>query len=117
MAAADVSALLDVASSPTPTPEATPTEAIVDDAAPVESPTEESTEAGEGAPPAPPTGDEAAPAPDDKVDARTNPDAIRKALKALRDSSPENAPIARRLNDIVGREGAYRQVFPKVADA
>lgn len=54
---------------------------------------------------------------DKPVDARTNPAAVRAALKALRDSDPKNAPIARQLNDAFGRYNAYKQHFPKVADA
>lgn len=55
---------------------------------------------------------------DDKpVDARTNPAAVRNALKKLRDMGPEYAPIARQLNDAFGRHNAYKAAFPKVADA
>jgi hypothetical protein len=109
-AVADVSGLLEAAASPEVTP--TPTETTVEET-PVETPEGETTETPEGGEG---TGKVAAEG-EKPVDARTNPDAIRKALKAMRDSSPENAPIARKLNDIVGREGAYRAVFPKVADA
>jgi hypothetical protein len=104
----DVSGLLEAASVPTvevtpqTTTEETPLEVPEGETPP------ESTETGEVK-----TETGAAPT----VDARTNPDAIRKVLKELRDSSPEKAPIARRLNDIVGHEQAYRAVFPKVADA
>ena len=120
-AAADVTALIDIASSPdtsptTPTPAADAAD-VVDQPTDGATPAAEDTEAGADTPETTPAADADGATPDDKVDARTNPDAIRKALKALRDSSPENAPIARRLNDIVGREGAYRAVFPKVADA
>lgn len=51
------------------------------------------------------------------TDGRKLPDEVRKALKALRDSSPENAKAARALNDVYGREQAYKQVFPSVKDA
>lgn len=51
------------------------------------------------------------------TDGRKLPDEVRKALKALRDSSPENAKAARALNDVYGREQAYKQVFPTVKDA
>jgi hypothetical protein len=113
MAAADVSALIEVASTPdsSPSPSPAPTESAVEET-PVES-TESSAKGSETRESQTETPTEGT----DKVDARTNPDAIRKALKSWRDSSPENAPVARQLNDIVGRESAYRQVFPKVADA
>lgn len=109
MAAADVSALIDVASSPDPV--SSPAE--VTEETPVETPESETPEASEGGEAA----EKVAAKADDKTDARTTPDAIRKALKALRDSSPENAPIARKLNDFVGRAQAYEKEFPKVADA
>lgn len=117
MAAADVgdvSALLDIASSPSPEPSSTPTPSPEPEVeATVTEPSTETPETG-----AEPTEAAAAGGDDQqKIDARTNPDAIRKALRSLRDSSPEHAPIARQLNDIVGREAAYKQVFPKVADA
>lgn len=118
MAAADVSALIDVASSPDVSPASVATESPVDETTldtPVEGAEPSTQDANAGAD-TPVEGAEAAPA-GEKIDARTNPDAIRKVLRELRDSSPDKAPIARQLNDIVGREGAYRQVFPKVADA
>lgn len=52
---------------------------------------------------------------DDK--ATSTPAKVRAALKALRDSSPENAKIARELNDVYGRYQSYSKVFPKVGDA
>lgn len=51
------------------------------------------------------------------TDGRKIPDDVRKALKALRDSSPENAKAARIMNDVYGREQAYRAVYPTVKDA
>lgn len=110
-AAADVSSLIEVASSPGPEP--TPVESTVDETTldtPEGESSPEAAEGGEGTDKTPAEGEQ-------RVDARTNPDAIRKALKTLRDSSPENAPIARRLNDIVGRYDAMTKIFPKVADA
>jgi hypothetical protein len=62
--------------------------------------------------PAEPTEEEQEP-----TDGRKVPDDVRKALKALRDSSPENAKAARALNDVYGREQAYKQVFASVKDA
>jgi hypothetical protein len=107
-AVADVSGLLEAAASPSPAPtettvEETPTESTVEET----SEKQEATEGGEGA----------EKTDKDSVDARTNPDAIRKALKTWRDSSPENAPIARKLNYIVGHEKAYTEVWPTVAKA
>lgn len=111
-AVADVSGLIEAASSPDPTPSTpvtiTPEEVVSESP---EGEVTETPESGEGAAKTAAAGDET------KVDARNNPDAIRKALRALRDSDPVNAPIARQLNDIVGREKAFRDVFPKVSDA
>lgn len=117
MAAADVSALISAASSPDPTPSPTPAPAETE--APVEAPEStdfaetpetETPDAGEGAPEADAAGEK-------PVDARTNPAQIRQALKEFRDAKPENAPIARELNNAYGRYTAYKSVFPKVADA
>lgn len=105
MAAADVSGLLEVASvqdSASATAEPAVNETTVAEATP------EVAEGGEGAPETAPT---------DKVDNRTNPDAIRKALKAWRDTSPESAEIARKLNYIVGHEQGYVKEFPTVQEA
>lgn len=115
----DVSALLDAASAPadpTPAPDPTPdpidTDPVQDadtDAAPDDS-TADPSDAAE----VPDAGTD----PDEKpVDGRTNPAAIRSALKAFRDLDPKNAPLAKELNNAYGRYTAYREVFPKVADA
>jgi hypothetical protein len=53
----------------------------------------------------------------EKRDGRQTPDAIRKALKAFREGSPEHAKAAKVLNDAFGHAEAYKAVFPKVADA
>lgn len=111
MSAADVSSLVDIASSSDVTPTETPVETEVVE---TETPEESSVETSDT--------DETQSADDvsgaDKpVDGRTNPAAIRSALKAFRDLDPKNAPIARELNDAYGRYSAYKQVFPKVADA
>lgn len=50
-------------------------------------------------------------------DGRKAPDAVRKALKAFRESSPEHAAAAKQLNDAYGRYEAYKGVFGKVEDA
>jgi hypothetical protein len=55
--------------------------------------------------------------PEEPTDGRKLPDDVRKALKALRDSSPENAKAARALNDVYGREQAYKAIYPTVKDA
>lgn len=104
-AVADVSSLLDVASAPPPTA--------------VEEPIVESPESGESEVETPESGEsqEKAPEGDKAVDARTNPDSIRKALKAFRETSPENAPVAKELHNIVGRYNAYKQEFPTVSAA
>lgn len=102
----DVAAMLDIASA---SPQVDPT--------PVEVPETEVPETPEGAEPEggeTPEGQEPA---EKQVDARTNPAQIRSALKEFRDLKPENAPIARQLNDIVGRYGAYKTEFPTVAAA
>lgn len=114
MAASNVSALVDLVSEPTAAPTAEPVEPEVPvetESEPVDSPESEDTSSPEGE-----SASEPAPG-DSPVDARTNPAAIRSALKTLRDSDPKNAPIARELNDAYGRYTAYRSVFPKVADA
>jgi hypothetical protein len=54
---------------------------------------------------------------EEPADGRKLPDAVRKALKAFKESSPENAAAAKQLNDAYGRAEAYKAVFPKVADA
>lgn len=112
----DVSALLEVASAPdaaAETAEVTspePTETAADTPDGTEVPATE-TDSGEAALS---TGAE----DDEKpVDGRTNPAAIRSALKAFRDLDPKNAPLARELNNAYGRYTAYRDVFPKVAEA
>ena len=122
MAAADVSGLIEAASSPDLSPSSTT--AVVDtpiDETPIDStPSDDTTAETPAEGDASPTASPGATEPDSKVDARTNPDAIRKALKSWRDSMPENDPgrqIPRQLNDIVGREKAFRDVFPKVSDA
>lgn len=51
------------------------------------------------------------------TDGRKLPDDVRKALKALRDQGPEHAKAARLMNDVYGREQAYRSVYPTVKDA
>jgi len=109
---ADVSSLIDIASSPGVTPElptndATPEVPELETPEPTET---ETPEAGEVKDKTPAEGDK-------PVDGRTNPDAIRKALKTFRDAAPENAPIARELNNGYGRYLGYKQVFPKVEDA
>lgn len=50
-------------------------------------------------------------------DARRLPSQIRSALKQFRDQFPDQAPVARALNDAYGRYTAYQQVFPKVEEA
>lgn len=96
---ADVSSIVDVASTPDPTvtPDPTPSEPeIIQD-----SPAPDAPEVDAAATPdSPEPGGE--PAPEPGVDGRTNPAAVRTALKALRDSNPANAPIARELNDAYG---------------
>jgi hypothetical protein len=54
---------------------------------------------------------------EEKRDGRQTPDAIRKALKAFRDGSPEYAKAAEVLKNSFGQAEAYKTVFPKVADA
>lgn len=51
------------------------------------------------------------------ADGRKVPDEVRKALKAFRDASPENAKAASALRDSYGRELAYKAVYPTVKDA
>lgn len=51
------------------------------------------------------------------TDGRKVPDEVRKALKAFRDASPENAKAAAALRDSYGRELAYKAVWPTVKDA
>jgi hypothetical protein len=55
--------------------------------------------------------------PEEPTDGRKVPDEVRKALKAFRDASPENAKAASALRDSYGRELAYKAVFPTVKDA
>lgn len=116
MAAADVSALVDVVSSPDPTPSSAPEPDLGTDVPDVGTtdvldtdPSPEG-EVGDG-------GGEPQPDGEKPVDGRTNPAQIRSALKALRDSDPKNAPIARDLNNAYGRYTAYKESFPTVADA
>lgn len=108
----DVSALVDLASSTT---DPTPTETVEP------TPVAEPSEPAGGELPEPTIDDPDVPEPadaaDKPIDARTNPAAVRSALKALRDSDPKNAPIARELNDAFGQRNAYRDVFPKVSEA
>lgn len=54
---------------------------------------------------------------EEPTDGRKVPDEVRKALKAFRDASPENAKAASALRDSYGRELAYKAVFPSVKDA
>ncbi len=115
MAASDVSALLDVASAtsdPTPveTTEQPVGQPVAEPDTDLPEPQIEDDAPAEGA-------DVSEPEVDKPVDGRTNPAAVRSALKAFRDLKPENAPIARELNDAYGRYTAYKGVFPKVADA
>jgi hypothetical protein len=109
----DVTGLIDLATAPDPAPAPTE-EAVAAPVAPDQTLTEDvspdNTEV-DGEPAAEGLGE------DKPVDARTNPAAVRAALKALRDSDPKMAPIARQLNDAFGRYNAYKSVFPKVADA
>jgi hypothetical protein len=111
MASADVSAIVDLASSvdPTPTPEVTPTE--VPEVTTPDIPTLEG-ETPEAETPDAPEGEITPVDPDPKVDGRTNPAAVRSALKAFRDADPKNAAISRELNDSYGRWQAAKQVFP-----
>lgn len=51
------------------------------------------------------------------ADGRKVPDEVRKALKAFRDASPENAKAASALRDSYGRELAYKAIYPTVKDA
>lgn len=105
MSAPDVSALLDVASAPVESPEPAEPELEAPEAG-----AEAEPEASEG-------GQPEEPQPEAKVDGRTNPAAIRSALKAFRDADPKNAPLARELNDGYGRYTAYKSEFPTVAAA
>ena len=113
----DVSGLIDLATAPDPVPASpAPTEEAV--TSPTETgETSEDVSGAEGtdveASEQPQEGAEA----EQPIDARTNPAAVRSALKKLRDMGPEFAPIARQLNNSFGREIAYKNVFPKVADA
>src|SRR5271154_745928 len=45
------------------------------------------------------------------------PQEIRKALKAFKDASPENAAMVKQLHGAYERYSAFAKVFPKVADA
>jgi hypothetical protein len=117
----DIAGLIDVATAPEAAAPAatTPTETTAPEIdAPdqtLDTPDDVSSESGSESPE-----DSAQPQDSDverSVDARTNPAAVRAALKAMRDSDPALAPIARQLNDAYGRYTAYRNVFPKVADA
>jgi hypothetical protein len=55
--------------------------------------------------------------PEETPDGRKVPDEVRKALKAFRDASPENAKAASALRDSYGRELAYKNEFATVKDA
>ena len=113
---ADVSSIVDFASTPDPTPTPTPDPvAEPETPTPADSPAPETPDSGDPAPESPDPGGE--PAAEPGVDGRTNPAAIRSALKALRDSDPKNAPLARELNDAYGRYNAYKESFPTVASA
>ena len=107
MAVGDVSAIVDLA-SPTAVAEPETPETPVETEVPETTP-ETELETTETTPETPEI--------EKPIDARTNPQAIRNALKSLRDSSPEHAPVARELNNIVGRYGAYKAEFPTVASA
>jgi hypothetical protein len=117
MSIGDVSGLIDLATAPDTTP-AAPTEETVASTPETDQALDSidvSSEEGTN-----PSDDATQPTDGDaerSVDARTNPAAVRAALKALRDSDPKLAPIARQLNDAFGRYNAYKNVFPKVADA
>jgi hypothetical protein len=119
MSAPDVSGLIDLATAPdAPTTEISAPEET--STTPVETDPALDTQGEDVSPDNTDVDGEAAQgdAGDDKpVDARTNPAAVRSALKKLRDLGPEYAPIARQLNDSFGRYNAYKTVFPKVADA
>ena len=104
----DVSSLIDIASS-APQSDPTPVETV--EAEPLEP-----VEGGEPAPEGEPAAAEAEPT-EKPVDGRTNPAAIRSALKEFRDTKPENAPIARELNNGYGRYLAYKTEFSTVAAA
>jgi hypothetical protein len=112
----DVTGLIDLATAPDPAPAPTE-EAVTTPSAPDQTldthdvPSDDTTVESEDQ--ASPDGVDA----EKPVDGRTNPAAVRAALKALRDSDPKMAPIARQLNDAFGRYNAYKSVFPKVADA
>lgn len=73
---------------------------------------EETPETPELETPETPEGEEEPPA-----DGRKVPDEVRKALKAFRDASPENAKAASALRDSYGRELAYKAIWPTVKDA
>jgi hypothetical protein len=45
------------------------------------------------------------------------PQEVRKALKAFKDASPENASMVKQLHGAFERYSAFSKVFPKVADA
>lgn len=110
MATADVAPLLDIASS-SPQADPTPVETVE---APSLDEGIESTTPAEGAE----TATESAEQPEKPVDGRTiKGQEIRTALKEFRDLKPENAPIARALNDAYGRYTAYKAEFPTVAAA
>lgn len=56
----------------------------------------------------------AAKAESDKVlDAKTTPDSVRKALKAMRDADPKNAEVVKQLHGSFERWNAAKQIFPK----
>jgi hypothetical protein len=114
---ADVSSIVDSVSSPDPSPAPPPeVEASEPEITTPDSSTPDAPEVDAATPPdSPDSGGEITPEP--SVDGRTNPAQVRSALKALRDSDPKNAPIARELNDAYGRYNAYKESFPTVADA
>ncbi len=115
MSDADVSAIVDLASSPEVTPAPTPTPTPEPSATPEISAAESVQETDlstEREQPETPEQGEATVEPEAPVDGRTNPAAVRSALKAFRDLDPKNAPLARELNDSYGRWQAAKQVFP-----
>lgn len=120
MAAADVSALLDIAStpdltpvtpsSPSPEPDTETADSALPEAAPEQPEGQQSDES---------SGDvqDDTPGEEKPIDGRTNPVQIRSALKRFRDSAPENAGPARELNNGYGRYLAYKDSFPTVDEA
>jgi len=50
---------------------------------------------------------------DKALDAKTTPDTVRKALKAMRDADPKNAEVVKQLHGSFERWNAAKQIFPK----